>query len=193
MLRWLFRNPDTGFSVVGFSKLVQAKQAEVRKEISSFKEAGIVKVRRVTIASKSSGSKKNGIRYVLNVDFDLFNELRDLVLKSSPAEKSKMITKMNNLGLMRLSIISGIFIEKQVPDSPSLDLFLVVDDLDRRKLRIFLKWLEAEAGKEIKYAVMDKEEFLYRLGMFDRFIRVLLEGPHEKLVDKIGLDVHLNN
>ena len=34
---------------------------------------------------------------------------------------------------------------------------------------------------------MEKDEFEYRYGMFDRFVRVLLEGPHEKLINKLGL------
>ena len=35
---------------------------------------------------------------------------------------------------------------------------------------------------------MDKEEFKYRFSMFDRFVRVLLEGPHENLIDKLGVE-----
>jgi len=55
------------------------------------------------------------------------------------------------------------------------------------KLRTFLRSLEAEIGREIKFSLMDREEFDYRFGMFDRFIRVLLEGPHEKIINKIGI------
>jgi len=35
--------------------------------------------------------------------------------------------------------------------------------------------------------VMDKEEFEYRLSMFDRFVRVFIEGPHEKLINRLEL------
>ena len=61
------------------------------------------------------------------------------------------------------------------------------DDINKEKLRTFLKALEVEVGREIKLSIMDKEEFDYRFGMFDRFVRVLLEGPHEKIINKIGL------
>jgi len=66
-------------------------------------------------------------------------------------------------------------------------LFIVGDEINRAKLRNFLGSLEAEIGTEIKFTLMDKEEFDYRFNMFDRFVRVLLEGPHEKIVNKIGL------
>jgi hypothetical protein len=59
--------------------------------------------------------------------------------------------------------------------------------VNSRKLRSFLKALEAEVGKEIKFALMEKEEFLYRLAMFDRFVRVVIESPHEKLINKLNI------
>lgn len=125
--------------------------------------------------------------YILNTDFASFYELKDLVLKSLPAGKDDMVRRINSLGKIRLAIISGIFINKENLDPLVADLLMVGDYIDSRKLRLFLRSMEAEVGREIKYAVMDKEEFRYRLSMFDRFIRVLLEGPHEKLINKLGI------
>ena len=101
-----------------------------------------------------------------------------------------MVKKVSNLGRVRLALISGIFLND--PDTTSqydspADLFIVGDDINRQKLRNFLASLEAEIGTEIKFTLMNKEEFDYRYGMFDRFVRVLLEGPHEKIINKIGL------
>jgi hypothetical protein len=123
----------------------------------------------------------------LNTDFEFFYELRDLVLKSSPAEKDRMVERLNKLGRVKLAIISGVFINKENLDPLITDLLIVGDDVDRRKLRAFLRATEAEVGKEIKFTVMDKEEFQYRLAMFDRFTRVLLESPHEKLINRLGI------
>lgn len=123
----------------------------------------------------------------LNTDFEFFYELRDLVLKSSPAEKDRMVERLNKLGRIKLAIISGVFINKENLDPLITDLLIVGDDVDRRKLRAFLRATEAEVGKEIRFTVMDKEEFQYRLAMFDRFTRVLLESPHEKLINRLGI------
>ncbi len=127
------------------------------------------------------------LTYFLNPGFEFISELRDLVLKSSPAEINKMIERINKLGQVKLAVVSGIFIGKENPDPSIADLLIVGDDLDNRKLRIFLKSLEAEVGKEIKFALMEKEEFKYRLSMFDMFVRVLMEGPHVKLINKLGI------
>lgn len=126
----------------------------------------------------------------LNPNFEFFSELRSLILKSSSGEREVMIKKVSSLGRIRLAIVSGIFLNDpnntDQYESPA-DLFIVGDDIDRKKLRNFLSSLEAEIGTEVKFTLMDKEEFDYRYGMFDRFVRVLLEGPHEKIVNKIGL------
>ena len=132
-------------------------------------------------------SKTAPKRYMLNTEFSSFYELRELIFKSLPAEKDDMVRRINNLGKIRLAIISGLFINKGNSDPLAADLLIVGDYIDKRKARSFLRSIEAEVGKEIKYSMMDKEEFEYRLAMFDRFIRVLLEGPHEKLINKLGI------
>ena len=147
------------------------KKRHIRKESKK-----IVKVGRAT--------------YFLNPEFEFFGELKTLILKSSPAEKDKMIKKLMGLGRIKLAVISGIFIvENSGLDlyETVADLFIVGDDISKNKLRVFLTALEAEVGKELKFTLMDKDEFQYRYGMFDRFIRVLLEGPHEKIINKLGL------
>mgnify|MGYP001592748310 CR=1 FL=1 len=41
---------------------------------------------------------------------------------------------------------------------------------------------------EIRVGTMEKDEFKYRYEMFDRFLRVLLEGPHRKLINKLDME-----
>ncbi|MFH1769350.1 MAG: hypothetical protein ABH833_01640 [Parcubacteria group bacterium] len=174
----------------------------IRRKVVRKKKTRIVKKRRKKIVRRKSARRKprkivkkkthtieKKPRYQINPDFEFFYELRDLVLKSSPAEKSKMLENINKLGKIKAAIISGIFLDKESEDPLATDLLIVCDDIDRRKLRVFLRALEAEVGKEIKFATMDKDEFMYRLNMFDRFVRVLLEGPHEKLVDKLNIEL----
>lgn len=142
-------------------------------------------------SNKTSQPKINGnkVKYVLNSNFEFFEELKGLIMKSSPAEKNKMVKKIYGLGRIKLAVISGVFLnsEKENFDNSIADLFIVGDDIHKEKLRKFLRALEAEVGREVKLSIMDKEEFDYRYGMFDRFVRVLLEGPHEKIINKLGL------
>lgn len=129
--------------------------------------------------------------YALNPDFEFFSELKSIMLKASSSEKERLTRQISKLGRIKLAVISGIFL-----DSPNAnvelnnamaDLLIVGDDINKKKLSAFLKQLEAEVGSEIRFGIMDKEEFDYRYTMFDRFVRMLLEGPHEKIINRIGI------
>lgn len=148
--------------------------------------------RRVVRAAAQPQYRERGDHYVLNSDFEFFDELKALILKSSPDEKNWLIKRISGLGRVKLAIVSGIFLNTNedatvINENTPADLFIVADDVNKRKLQLFLKALEAEIGKEIKFGIMEKEEFDYRFGMFDRFVRVLLEGPHEKIINKLGI------
>ncbi len=127
-----------------------------------------------------------GKKYILNPEFEFFRELEALILKPAPGEKTDMTSKIMGLGKIKLAVISGLFLN-QPTDDDIADLFIVGDDIDRPKLSKFLRTLEAQLGQEIKFTLMSKEEYRYRVGMFDRFIRVLFDSPHEKLVDRLGI------
>ena len=47
--------------------------------------------------------------------------------------------------------------------------------------------LEAELGREIRYASFATEDFRYRTGVYDRLLRDVFDYPHRLLIDKIGL------
>jgi hypothetical protein len=142
---------------------------------------------------KDTGKKKRAkerVFYTLNPDFEFLSELRSLILKSSPAEKDRIAQRLSRVGRIKMALVAGVFLNN--PDSTMTqetrtDLFVVGDDIDKRKMTFFLKSLEAEIGKEIKFSLMEKDEFEYRYNMYDRFVRELLEGPHEKLINKLGV------
>lgn len=165
--------------------------------MNKIKHKKIKKIRKTKrLSQKKKAVSKNvvkatdrGQRYILDSSFEFFSELKSLILKASPAEKDLLIKKILTLGRIKLAVVSGIFLNTNMElcSNAVADLFIVGDDISKDRLRTFLRSLEAEVGREIKFSLMDREEFDYRFGMFDRFIRVLLEGPHEKIINKIGI------
>ena len=159
---------------------MQEDNKTLKKEIEQFAEIKLV----------NRGKDKNNktqIAYSLSNEFPFIQELRDLILKYPSAEKEEITLRLGQIGRIRLAVIAGAFLDRENPQNAPTDLLLVSDYLDRRKFSSFLKYLEAETGGEIRFVVMEKDEFAYRLSMFDRFVRVLLEGPHEKLINKLGI------
>lgn len=178
VLKFAFRNYPGDFTVGELARRVQETYSATKQELEALTKLRLIKK-----------IKTIRIKYSLNPNFEFFAELKTLILKASPAEKNKMTAKITKLGRIKLAVISGVFLNSNGngSDNSAADLFIVGDEISKDKLRSFLRSLEAEVGREIKISIMDKEEFDYRYGMFDRFVRVLLESPHEKIINKLGL------
>ena len=180
LLRFLFRNYPQPFTLKELVVRLQEDRKTLKKEIEKFTEIKLVN------RSKDKNNKTQ-VAYGLNNEFQFIQELRDLVLKYPSAEKEEITSRLGQIGRVKLAVIAGAFLDRENPQNAPTDLFIVSDYLDRRKFSSFLKYLEAETGGEVRFVVMEKDEFSYRLSMFDRFVRVLLEGPHEKLINKLGV------
>jgi len=85
---------------------------------------------------------------------------------------------------MKLVIVSGIFTQS---NDSRVDLLVVGDNLKKSVLDNTIKTIEAEIGKEIRFAVFETPDFRYRLGLYDKLIRDILDFPHEKIVNRLGV------
>ena len=85
---------------------------------------------------------------------------------------------------MKLIVLAGVFLQKE--DSRA-DILIVGDELKKKSIENGLRAIEAEVGKELSYALFDTQDFLYRMNVYDKFVRDILDFPHEKVYDKIGI------
>lgn len=191
IIRLFLSNPESLFSLEDVSRRAKVLTPSAKREISLFKSIGLVKQRDETIdeivklkdgTEKIKKKKFNG--YFLNTLFPFVHALRNLVINAAPADKEAMIKEINTIGRIKLVVFSGIFTNRE---NSRVDLLLVGDAMKETKLDKVLKNIEAEIGKEIVYAVFKTDDFMYRLGMYDRFIRDILEYPHEKAVNKLNI------
>ncbi len=172
LLKLFLRNPSQSFAIRDIVKRIKTDLSSCQRQIRKLESIKFV-----------NGKLKSGRKiYSANRDFDFYNELSTLVLKSSPASKEKILSRLRSLGRIKLAILSGIFVNL---DNSRVDLLVVGDAIRKKKLANFFRDLEAEAGREIDYVVLSTQDFKYRYDMFDRFIRDILEKPHEKLVNKL--------
>jgi len=174
LLKLFLRNSDKSFRLKDISIRTKSDIRSCRQQVKRLENINLIN-------SKSKGNIKV---YFVNSDFDFYNELRTLVLKSSPTSKDKLLKRLKLLGRVKLAVLSGVFINS---NNSRVDLLVVGDGIKNKKLSSFLRDLEAEVGKEIDYVVFSTKDFTYRYDMFDRFLRDILEKPHEKIINKLKL------
>src|SRR3989344_1702905 len=137
----------------------KSKQKSKRKKRRVVRAAKRKSARARVPRSRKVNSSPVLPRYMLNWEFEFIQELRDLVLKSSPSDKKEMFSRLQKLGKIKLAVTTGIFLNKENNENIPTDLFIVADDLDRRKFGSFIKFLEAETGGEVRFVIMEKDEF----------------------------------
>ncbi len=196
LLRLFMQNQDRDFTIQEIEQLIQIKRASFSRETNKLIKAGLVKQRlgvpretkkepSDTPKKKKTASKtKKIVYYSVNTEFPVFRELYDLIIKSSTASRKKILHNIKHLGKIRLAVLAGIFLNDE---TARLDLMIVGDDIKKRALDKFLIITESEIGKTLRYSVMDTDEFRYRMNMYDRFLRDVLEHKHEKLINKFSI------
>ena len=133
---------------------------------------------------KPAAVRKRVRGWILNENFAYITPLQSFLVQASPLQDQIIIRKFNRTGKIKLLIISGVFIQER--DS-RVDILVVGDGLRRGTIDTTIKDMEAELGKDIAYSVFETKDFQYRLGMYDKLIRDILDYPHKKLVNRLGL------
>jgi len=175
LLNLFLRNPETSFKLNEAAGKIGCRPPVARRHILRLKEIGFL---------LSKTRKGKGVGYILNNQFLFYPELKNLILKSIPIPFEKLKRQLKNLGNIKLAIISGIFLNSE---GSRTDMLLVGERINQKKLNNFIKKTEQNIGKEVVYTIFDAKEFNYRLNVRDRFVRDIIGGRHEKLIQRLKI------
>ncbi len=152
-------NPEREFFIRELTRELDEQINSIRRELDNLKKIGLLK-------SRMRNRKKY---YHVNKNFIIYNELRSIIIKSVNT-KENIIKKIGKLGKIEFLLLSGVFVDK---DSP-VDM-LIVGDVEREKLQSFLDSIESK--RPIKYSILTKDDFLYRIKCNDKFTKDLIRDP----------------
>lgn len=153
LLNLFLLNADDEFFIRELTRKLNEQINSVRRELDNLKKIGLLK-------SKNRNRKKY---YQVDKNFFLFNELRSIITKAG-SEREGIAKKIAKLGRVDLLVLSGVFVGKQ-----SQADMLIVGDLDSEALADLLDH-EMETEEPMRFTVMRKDDFLYRLKCHDKFV-----------------------
>jgi hypothetical protein len=173
------------FDIEEIKKRTQQSLVKVRKELNLLEKIGFLKKKKLPL-SKVSGKKTKEKTYgwYLDLDFPYVNHLQGMLIHTNPFANKEILKKFKNLGDLKLLIISGIFIQNW---ESRVDLLIVGEKLKKSGLNSAIKTLEADMGCELRYTVLESEDFNYRMNMYDKLIRDVLDFPHKKVLNKLDI------
>jgi hypothetical protein len=194
MMRLFLFNPETLLSLEQIVDKTKVSTKAAKFEIEILEKAGMIKERKsVQIVSvKKHGKvldlKKKVVCWQLDPDFEYLLPLQNLLINTRPLRPNEILKRLSNVGKLKIVIVSGVFIQSS--DS-RVDLLIVGDNLKRASIDRIVKTMEAEIGKELVFASFETADFQYRLGMYDKLIRDILDYPHQKLLDKLNIGLSI--
>jgi hypothetical protein len=175
IIRLFLFNPETVFEVKDITERTKSNVSKVRRELSDLEKIHLIKVR------VGKNSKKG---FILNSQFAYITPLQNFLINLEPLNQKEIVRRISRLGSIKLLIIAGVFIQEA---ESRLDILIVGDNVKKATLENTMKTLESEIGKELKFAYFTTEDFKYRLGMFDKLIRDILDYPHKKVLNRLGI------
>ncbi len=173
-LRLFVFNRDAAFSLSDIAERTKLSKEVVRRELTELLAAGLIRKKGANVSTQ----------YQTNPRFEHIHALDAFIRDTTSVRPRRIITALRKAGALRLVALSGFF--TNVLES-RVDLLVVGDHIDDRSLTAVVRSLEAELGREVRYASFATEDFRYRLGVYDRLLRDIFDYPHRLLVDKIGL------
>ena len=156
------------------------------KELKLLEDIGFIKQKSFFKEVKlKSGPKKKRVKgYILEPTFIYLNHFKNILLNTEPLSPNQIIRRLGKGGKLKLVVLAGVFIKT---DDSRLDLLVVGDGLKEKIIKTVVGQMEAEIGKELRYAVLTTKDFKYRQSVCDRLIRDVFDYTHRVVVDKIGL------
>ncbi len=174
MLRLFAFNQDTAFTLADVAERTKLGKEVARHELTELLSVGLVRKK----------GTQTPTRYQTNLRFEHLAALDVFIRDTTNVRPKAIVTALKRAGTLRLVVLSGHFTGIL---EPQVDLLVVGDALDERIIASTVRSLEAEFGREIRYASFATVDFRYRLGIYDRLLRDVFDYPHRILIDKIGL------
>jgi len=166
-------HPQNEYFIREITRKLKEQINSVRRELNNLKKVGMLKTH----------SKNRKKYYYINHDFALLDEFKNIFVKVANPQDD-IAKAVSELGEIDFLLFSGQFVGTT---AAAADMF-VVGTIDKTKLKAYL---EAELpSQKVKFTVMTRADFLYRLDCKDKFVLDMLSSK-EKVISVNNLQKYI--
>jgi len=141
----------------------------IRKELQSLEELGLVIKRR----------DGNRLYFASNIKHPLFNEIRNLVIKTSGLQE--ILHKALNLQNIEIVFVFGSVALGEETAESDIDIF-IIGELGLREISKLLKGPSDILGREINPHLMSLNEFITRKQKGEHFVNKVIQSPRIMII-----------
>lgn len=170
LLKTFLSEPKEMFFVRELTRKTGEEINAVRRELKRLDKIGFLK----------NEVRGNRLYYFPNDNYDFYDELLSLVIKTSGLGQNLRKHK-NKIGKIKYAFLSGKFARHLPRETNEVDL-LVIGTVILPELTNIVKKEESHRDTEINYTVMSHEEFQFRKDRRDPFLLGILSQPRIMLI-----------
>lgn len=190
IMRLFLFNESSSFDIDSVVVRSLVKKPDARKEIVMLEKIGFLKkksfIKKIVKTSRKKNVKPefkkvkvNG--WTLNKRFNLIKPLQKLLLDSELIKEGDIAKRIKKSGSIKLLVLSGLFMKDE---SRKLDMLIVGEKIKKEILEKEISIIESEIGHEIRYTFFTSKEYSYRISMYDKLVRDVMEYGHVPIIDK---------
>ena len=163
LLALFFENPDKSYYVREITRVIEEQINSVRRELTNLNALGLVKIENYENKVYYSANMKHPFARPMTEIFS-----RKVIDTVDTAEAVRRPTWADYVRPVE-NILSALVVTNRLPGQEGLDLLIIGDDR-ARKLTRWAELVEKKQGKPLNYAIMSREDYLYRKSVRDRFL-----------------------
>ncbi len=186
ILRLFCFNPELVTDRDDVVKRLRISPESATRELAALGRAGVLRKREffkeVGVDSKGIPKRRRAAGWMLEMRYPYVTPLRSFLTDTLLPTNDEILKRLKGVGQLRLVVTSGLFAQSS---ESSLDLLIVGEKIDSLALATSMRQFEAELGKELRYATLTSEDFVFRRRVQDRLVREVLDFPHELILDRL--------
>ena len=164
LLALFFENPDKSYYVREITRVIEEQINSVRRELTNLNALGLVKIE----------NYENKVYYSANMKHPFARPMTEIFSRkvssaAGPVEEAEPVSVWTEYVRPVENLLSALVVTNRLPGQEGLDLLIIGNDY-QRKLTRWAELVEKKMGKPLNYAIMTREDYLYRKSVRDRFL-----------------------
>ena len=169
LLGLFFDNPEKSYYVREITRVIEEQINSVRRELNNLSALGLVKTE----------NYENKVYYSADMKHPFARPMTEIFARSSGkksiTEGGRSTTKSETPSVWEeyvrpvANLVAGLIVTNRIPGQDGLDLLIIGDDRTH-KLTKWAEVVEKRMGKPLNYAIMSREDYIYRKSVRDKFL-----------------------
>ncbi len=163
LLALFFENPDKSYYVREITRVIEEQINSVRRELTNLNALGLVKIE----------NYENKVYYSANTKHPFMRPMTEIFSRkidsTAVAEASAPKSVWEEYVRPVENILDALIVTNRLPGQEGLDLLIIGNDY-QRKLTRWAELVEKKVGKPLNYAIMTRDDYLYRKSVRDKFL-----------------------